>query len=334
MTECYVRSTPLVQTRKMNPSDSAGKDNLHAFITIAIITYNHAPFVADAVRSVLAQKTREPVDILISEDASTDATRDIVLALEAEFPDQIRHVFSEQNLRSNAVIGRALRASRGRYVAILDGDDYFIDPLRLQRQADFLDAHPECVAVFGNAEMLVGEKILDRMWTRSDLTSPIGSRELFEGNPFAICCGLFRGDAVRSVPAWYDGFEPMLTDWPLYVHLSNAGSFAFVDEPVAVYRQHPGGVFSSLSDRVKLDKTAGFYRSIAKVEDGRYARPALDGGARFFFDMAVAQRDAGDIETARSSFRRALSFGGVGRSIGIREALRLGRKLYLSGAKA
>jgi glycosyltransferase involved in cell wall biosynthesis len=296
---------------------------------VVIPTYNHARYIEAAVASVVEQRTAFPVEIVITEDASTDGTRDIVTRIAASMPDRVRLLLSERNLCSNHVIARGLRAAGGRYVAILDGDDRFVDETRLQRQSDFLDRWPDCVAVFGNA-LLEGDGGPEgRRWTRPDLPARFGPEVLFEGNPFAICAGLFRGTAARSVPAWYDDFSPMLTDWPFYVHCSRLGWFAFFDEPVAVYRQHPGGTFSALSRADKLDKVEGFYRSIGRVDGGRWAGAARRGATRHFLDWAKAHHAAGRRAEAVDTLRRAVRAGGLLSSGGVRETLRLATRLVL-----
>jgi glycosyltransferase involved in cell wall biosynthesis len=298
-------------------------------VSVVIPTYNHAPYIEAAVASVVEQRTAFPVEIVITEDASTDGTRDIVTRIAASMPDRVRLLLSERNLCSNHVIARGLRATVGRYVAVLDGDDRFVDETRLQRQSDFLDRWPDCVAVFGNA-LLEGDGGPEgRRWTRRDLPARVGPDVLFEGNPFAICAGLFRGAAARSVPDWYDDFTPMLTDWPFYVHCSRLGWFAFLDEPVAVYRQHPGGTFSALSRTQKLDKVEGFYRSIGRVDGGRWAGAARRGASRHFLDWAKAHHTAGRRAEAVDTLRRAVRAGGLLSSGGVRETLRLATRLVL-----
>ena len=185
-------------------------------VTVVIPTYNHVRWIGTAIESALMQQTHAPVEILVSEDASSDGTRALVERLAVGHPDRIRVVLSERNVRSNEVVARGLRAARGRYVCLLDGDDYWTDPTKVQRQADFLDAHPECSAVFHNAFVVEGDHVTDRRWTKGDLPARLGEIEIWEGNPFATCAGMMRTDFVRDVPAWYADFFP-ITDWPLYV---------------------------------------------------------------------------------------------------------------------
>ena len=112
-------------------------------VSVIVVTYRHEAFIAQAVESALSQKTDFPIEILISEDCSPDRTREIVTDLQRRHPETIRLFLSERNQNDNEVITRAWKVARGRYIACLDGDDYWTDPLKLQKQVEFLDQHPD-----------------------------------------------------------------------------------------------------------------------------------------------------------------------------------------------
>ena len=107
-------------------------------VSVVVMTYNHRRFIEQALDSVLSQRTTFAWELLISEDCSTDGTREVVIDYQRRHPVRIRLLLSERNLRSNAVVARGINAARGQYVAMLDGDDYWIHDDKLQRQADFL----------------------------------------------------------------------------------------------------------------------------------------------------------------------------------------------------
>src|SRR3954469_6898978 len=112
-------------------------------VSIIIVTYNHDKYVIQALESILAQKTTFPFEILISEDCSTDKTREIVMQYAERNPERIRLFLSECNINTNFVVSRAIAAARGDYLALLDGDDFWISEAKLQQQAEFLDQRPE-----------------------------------------------------------------------------------------------------------------------------------------------------------------------------------------------
>src|SRR5512133_148878 len=117
-------------------------------VSVLVMTYNHEKFIQQALDSVAMQATNFDYEILISEDCSTDRTREIVLEFQKEHPDKVRLLLSKTNVHSNQVVVRGIRAAQGQYLAMLDGDDYWTSPTKLQKQADFLDGHPECSLCF------------------------------------------------------------------------------------------------------------------------------------------------------------------------------------------
>jgi glycosyltransferase involved in cell wall biosynthesis len=122
-------------------------------VSVKMITYNHAPFIAQAIEGVLQQKTNFPFELLIGEDCSTDGTREIVFDYQKKYPDIIRVVTSDKNVGMKKNGLRTLRACQGKYVAFCEGDDYWQSPFKLQKQADYLESHPECGMVYSNYDV-------------------------------------------------------------------------------------------------------------------------------------------------------------------------------------
>ncbi|MBA4010574.1 MAG: hypothetical protein C0481_01785 [Phenylobacterium sp.] len=299
-------------------------------VSILLITYNHADYISSALDGVLAQRTDRRVEVIVSEDSSTDATRTI-LARYAERHPQIRMLMSPQNLRSNEVVARAIRAARGRYICLLDGDDYWTDHDKVQRQAEMLDADPALSAVFHNALVDDGEGAPSRRWTPADQKARSDIDDLWNGNPFATCAGMMRREALSELGDWYAGFFP-ITDWPLYILCAAWGPIAFVDEPIGGYRLHSGGMFSSLPGQEKLDRIEGFYRRMRAVSPPSQQRAARGGASRYFFEWAEVYAERGETAMARDCLWRALRAGGA-RQLSPRSLLRVTRRVWGSGER-
>ncbi|MBZ9985014.1 MULTISPECIES: glycosyltransferase [unclassified Mesorhizobium] len=298
-------------------------------VTVLIVTYNHARYVAAAIDSVLMQDTESGVEILISEDFSTDGTREIVERYVSDYPERLSAIYSGSNLRSNEVVARGLRVARGRYVSILDGDDLWTSKTKLRDQVAHLDAHPELSAIFYNALVAHGDEITSRRWTPRDQKPLITQREIWEGNPFATCGSMMRTACVRDVPSWYADFFP-ITDWPLYVHCAKTADLAFVDEVAGIYRLHPGGLVSALPSPLRLDAIEGFYRRMANVMDARGAQFARGGCSRYFYEWSKQYLNGGDLPSARSCFLRLLRSGTGGNNVPKRDIARLALLLLKS----
>lgn len=117
-------------------------------VSVKMITYNHAPYIVQAIEGVLQQKTNFSFELVIGEDCSTDGTREIVFEYKDKFPDIIRVITSDKNVGMKQNSLRTLKDCQGKYLAFCEGDDYWQSPDKLQKQADYLESHPECGMVF------------------------------------------------------------------------------------------------------------------------------------------------------------------------------------------
>lgn len=122
-------------------------------VSIICNTYNHEKYIRDALESFIFQKTNFEFEVLVHDDASTDNTTNIIREYEKRFPNMIKPIYQKQNQYSKGInIGQIYQYPRakGKYVALCEGDDYWIDPLKLQKQVDYMEAHPECTLCFTN----------------------------------------------------------------------------------------------------------------------------------------------------------------------------------------
>ncbi len=119
-------------------------------VSVEMITYNHEPYIREAIECVLAQKTTFPFELVIGEDCSTDGTRNIVFYYQKRYPDIIRVITSDQNVGAKKNGRRAFQACRGKYIAYCEGDDFWHRNDKLQLQVDYMESHPECGLVFSD----------------------------------------------------------------------------------------------------------------------------------------------------------------------------------------
>jgi glycosyltransferase involved in cell wall biosynthesis len=174
------------------------------------MTYNHEKFISQALESVLMQETNFEYEILISEDCSTDGTREIVLDFQKAHPEKVRLLLSRANIHSNEIVVRGIQAARGQYIALLDGDDYWTSREKLQKQADFLDHHPDCSLCFHNARIFhEAEGRYGRNWTPPDQKEMSTLQDIWMGNFIATCSTMFRRGVIGEIPGWYNDFFPI-----------------------------------------------------------------------------------------------------------------------------
>jgi len=281
-----------------------------AKVSVVVATYNHERFIDQALASVLEQKTPFEFDVIISEDCSTDATREIAMRWRNLHPSRIRLLLSERNLRSNEVVARAFRAASGDYVALLDGDDYWTSPHKLARQAELLDRHPQYALCFHDAEVVdeAGRSCDGRRWTPADQKSRLTLEEIWSGNPIATCSAMFRKASLPDIPAWYAELFP-ITDWPLYILAAENGDIGYIPEVMAAYRLHEGGLYSPLSTADKLHATDRFYRLMNERTDHRHDAVVRRAHRRFFLDWAKELLARGEPGLARLCVRLSLGYG-------------------------
>ena len=116
---------------------------MEPLLSVVTITYNHEPYIAKCIEGVLIQKVNFPIEFIIAEDCSTDGTRAICEDYAAKYPELIHLITSETNIGYNPNELRAMKAAKGKYIAYCEGDDFWTDPEKLQKQVDFLEKNEE-----------------------------------------------------------------------------------------------------------------------------------------------------------------------------------------------
>lgn len=274
-------------------------------ISVLVMTYNHRAYIRQALDSVLAQQHRYRWEVIVSEDCSTDGTTEIVLDYAARHPDLIRPILSPQNIRSNEVVARGIRAARGRYVALLDGDDYWLEPTKLQQQVEFLDAQPDYTVCFHNATVVDDRsEVVGRLWNDEQQRACTALVDLTRGNYLATSTVMYRRAAVPEIPNWYYEFFP-ITDWPLHILFAEHGLVGYLSSVMAAYRFHQEGCFSPQTPLRKLQANAEFYERMQ-----RFARPAtrqllLSGQFQYFGEWAEEYLRQGNSEMAHACLQWA-----------------------------
>ena len=208
-------------------------------VSVCITTYNHEDFIADAIEGALMQETDFPYEIIIAEDNSTDATGDIVLDYQRRYPGRIRLRLAEENLYSKCrryPIWGLHGASRGKYIAQCDGDDYWTGAKKLQRQIDVLEANPDFAGSFHETKDVdyeSGEVIEVRAENTSDTIS--AEDTISRGTHFHTSSFVYRQDAVEW-PEWSPEF--VSGDMILFSVVAASGDLVKVDRIMSVRRNH------------------------------------------------------------------------------------------------
>lgn len=241
--------------------------------SVAITTYNQAGLIEQAVESVLSQRTDFDFEIIIGEDCSSDGTRAIVRRYAEKYPDRVRALLHDTNLGSRKNFIAVYEASRGRYLALLDGDDYWTSCDKLQRQVDFLDSRPDYSLCFHSALMV---------WEDGSqgptLHFPPGRKETYTLDELLIhdfintSTVVVRNRLIEEFPAWY--WKAPFGDWPFLALNAVHGTIGYLDECWAVYRQHGSGVYCALPLERRIEQHIQINRLFFEAFDTKY-HPAL-----------------------------------------------------------
>ena len=205
-------------------------------VSVFIITYNHATYIAQAIERAIKQETNFPFEIVVGEDCSTDGTHEIVLDYEKKCPNIIRVITSDNNVGGRENAFRTLKACRGKYIAICEGDDYWTDPQKLQKQVSFMIKHPNLSMSFHatNIEYVTPNK-------RSKIHRHKGRRFvnakdviLGGGCFYMTCSSMFRRDVIEELLKCHITF-PVGDAFVSLIAVSK-GDVGYIDEIMATYR--------------------------------------------------------------------------------------------------
>lgn len=225
--------------------------------SVSIVTFQQTDFIRQAVESAIRQDTTFDYDIIVGDDASTDGTQDILRALRNEAPEKVRLLLPERNYGDYGLsnVLATIAAARGEYIAFMDGDDYWTAPDKLQRQVDFMDAHPECLVSAHRVQHLGddGSQSLSVSPGNSDGLWEVD--ELFNVNFTPKSATMIRRSALTQVPDWYRTTKIASAAWLFNLLVAKGGKVGFIDSVMAVHRVHGASITAHFgAKRMLLDK--------------------------------------------------------------------------------
>lgn len=217
-------------------------------VSVVMTTYNHEDYIRKAIEGVLMQETDFLIELIIGEDASNDNTGEIVVDYAKKNPEVIKLLCSEKNMGMTKNYMRTVQAARGKYIALCEGDDFWTDPLKLQKQVDFMELNPECTLCFhayqtiyikpDNSSTLgpiIGGKI-----TNNKIISSENAIERVYARTVTI---LFRAKVINPPPEWI--FKAPYGDYPLLLTCASKGSIGYLaGSPMAVYHRGSLGSYN------------------------------------------------------------------------------------------
>lgn len=239
-------------------------------LSVLVLTFNHEEYIEDAIYSAINQDTNFQYEIVIGDDFSDDNTRKILLKIKNKHPDKIKLIFHEKNIgfRENGDI--TYKNCNGQYIALLDGDDYWIDNKKLQTQVEYLDKNPSICSCFhqvikktenNNTEQLFPDFIKKNTYNTLDVLN----------NFFIPTLSIvFRRSAINQFPIEY--FKMPNPDWLINIICAENGGIGYIKKVMGVYRIHNRGIWSNQSKIEAYEKTIYGAKLINKYTKYKYNR--------------------------------------------------------------
>ena len=247
-------------------------------VSVCCITYNHASFIRKCLDGFLMQQTDFPIEILIHDDCSTDGTTEIIREYEAKYPDLIFPLYEEENQYSMGGAGKMdlynYTRARGKYIAYCEGDDYWTDPLKLQKQVDFMEANPDYSVCWHRCKQFIietGEYIDDRCGAilndkagiEIDLDTYFSQ---WYTQPLTM---VFRREAYDD--SWREQYELYRDEHELYHLLKNGKGYLFSFYG-GIYVRHSGGIYTSLTKSSQGETSLKVAKELYQVNKDKYTK--------------------------------------------------------------
>lgn len=236
-------------------------------VSIDCLSFNHENYISDALESFLMQKTDFLFEILIHDDASTDRTAQIIKEYEKKYPEIIKPVYQIENQYSQGVKVSLMNHNRasGKYIAVCEGDDYWTDPYKLQKQVDYMELHPECsMCVHGayNVSPDKERKLSKVMPSQKNRIFTIV--EVIEGGGglFATNSIVYSKEKFLEFPFFCP--EATVGDYPLVIYGALKGKLYYIKEPMSAYRTGVNGSWTEREFKT-MNKRLSHYGEIERM---------------------------------------------------------------------
>lgn len=238
-------------------------------VSIVCTSYNHGEYLAEAIDSFLMQKTNFEFEILIYDDASTDHSPRVIKQYENRYPLLIKPIYQTQNQYSTGVRVELFNHNRakGKYIAVCEGDDYWTDPYKLQKQIDYMEAHPGCSMTVHAADRVLSDKKKVLSTVRPEKRNTVFSVErVIEGGGDLIATNsmVYSKEKVSILAPFY--LNAVVGDYPLVILAALRGTVDYLDENMSAYRV---GVKGSWTERELATsmKRINHYHDMEKMFD-------------------------------------------------------------------
>lgn len=229
--------------------------NSSIMVSVRCIAYNQVQYIRQTLEGFVMQKTTFPFEVIVHDDASTDGTTSVIKEYEERYPEIIHAIYEKENVYSQSIQvldNIMLKACCGKYTALCEGDDYWTDPYKLQKQVDYMEEHPECGLCYTDCDIYYEES---KQWQRSIFHN--GYSAIIDNfNPFFSGSGGYKANATwlyrSALAASFVSLEGVVdTALELLYNFCAVSKIAFLPDVTTVYRRHVGSE-SCISENDKM----------------------------------------------------------------------------------
>lgn len=220
-------------------------------LSVCVRTHNQKQFVRETLDSVLRQQTTFTFEIIVSDDASSDGTVNILQEYQDAYPDKVRLLLSEINIGGPDNLKRVIEASNAKYITCLDGDDFYTDEYKLQKQVDFLETHPEYAACFHNTWYADENGRLCGLFNCPDFQAVHDAREFILERWFVpIHSAVLRREYIEF-PEWYN--TVMNDDYVVHLSVAKHAPYYYMPDVMVAYRHHGNNTSRAYHNQILTD---------------------------------------------------------------------------------
>lgn len=288
-------------------------------ISVALVTYNHERYIRQALNGILAQKTGYPFEIVVGDDSSTDGTRSILEKYQNKFNGVLRILNTPRNVGSLKNFQRTLQACEGEYIALCEGDDYWNDPLKLEKQTRYMDENPGCGLVHTNYNLVYEKKqeAISAFNTRKNQQIPTGNileDLLLSSSHFIQTCTVMVRKGIVDFNLFFEDLLARgwrLGDLALWLEFARRARIDYLPDVTGTYRL----IENSASRQVDLRKHCQFHQSVFEIKYHywkKYSKNPLTGRrilSSYYSTMIGDAYKMRDYRLAKASRAQAVARG-------------------------
>lgn len=267
-------------------------------VSICCLTYNHEKFINDTLKGFVSQKTSFKYEVLIHDDASTDGTAGIIREYEEKYPHIIKPIYQAENQYSKGIkISMTYNFSRakGKYIAMCEGDDFWIDEFKLEKQINYMEEHRKCMFCFTNGQIL---DMANQGTIKKFIPQDIESKKIYNLTKKDYNVGevarlgfiptasfVFRTECIDMFPSYYDDLCPA-GDMKYKLYCTAMGYAHFIDDETCVYRMNVSGSAMTNWGNLKKENRRELYSSFVQLIDNvdRFSE------YRYSIDLAICKK--------------------------------------------